>query len=98
MNTLVYADVPPERTSMASTIASTAQQMSMSFGVAAASLATALFIPDRFHTDASQMVHGTHEAFVVLGLLTICSAIVFHRLKPNDGANVSQHKMHVAEG
>ena len=25
------------------------QQMSMSFGVAAASLVTALFIPDRFH-------------------------------------------------
>jgi EmrB/QacA subfamily drug resistance transporter len=98
MNTLVYADVPPERTSMASTIASTLQQMSMSFGVATASLVTAMFIPDRFHTDAGQMVHGTHEAFVVLGVLTICSAIVFRGLKPDDGANVSQHKMHVTEG
>jgi EmrB/QacA subfamily drug resistance transporter len=38
MNTLVYADVAESQTSMASTIASTAQQMSMSFGVATASL------------------------------------------------------------
>ena len=36
MNTLVYADVDEKETSMASTIASTAQQMSMSFGVATA--------------------------------------------------------------
>ena len=48
MNTLTYADVAPADASMASTIASTMQQMSMSFGVAVASLATALFIPDRF--------------------------------------------------
>src|SRR5580700_6400241 len=55
MNTLVYADVTESETSMASTIASTAQQMSMSFGVAAASLVTALFIPDRFHSDSRQL-------------------------------------------
>jgi len=62
MNTLVYADVSEEQTSSASSIASTMQQMSMSFGVAAASLATALFIPDRFHADVPQMIHGMHKA------------------------------------
>ncbi len=36
MNTLVYADVPTPRASAASTIASTLQQLSLSFGVAAA--------------------------------------------------------------
>jgi MFS family permease len=51
MNTLVYSDVTPEETSSASTIASTMQQMSISFGVASASLATAFFIPDRLHTS-----------------------------------------------
>ena len=34
MNTLVYADVTEEQASSASSIASTMQQMSMSFGVA----------------------------------------------------------------
>jgi EmrB/QacA subfamily drug resistance transporter len=93
MNTLVYADVGESQTSMASTIASTMQQMSMSFGVAVASLATALFIPDRFRSDSPQLVHGIHEAFLVLGGLTVLSAGVFVELKKTDGDNVSQHKV-----
>ena len=98
MNTLVYADVTESQTSMASTIASTLQQMSMSFGVAAASLATALFIPDRYHTDPAQMIHGVHKAFVALGLLTILSAAVFRELRPTDGRNVSRHEEGLPEG
>src|SRR6266571_5043784 len=98
MNTLVYADVTESQTSMASTIASTLQQMSMSFGVAAASLATALFIPDRFHTDPTQMIHGVHKAFVTLGLLTILSAGVFRELRPTDGKSVSRHEEALPEG
>jgi hypothetical protein len=92
MNTLVYADVTGEQTSSASTISSTAQQMSISFGVAAASLVTAVFIPDRFHADASALIHGIHQAFLVLGGLTIVSALVFFSLRSNDGDAVSQHK------
>jgi EmrB/QacA subfamily drug resistance transporter len=91
MNTLVYSDVPAAETSQASTIASTSQQMSLSFGVAAASLTTAIFIPDRFHSNSTQMIHGTHEAFLVLGTMTVLSAAVFGMLKQADGANVSQH-------
>ncbi len=77
MNTLVYADVTDEEASSASTIASTLQQMSISFGVASASLATAIFIPDRFKTNASEMIHGVHRAFFVLGAWTILSTTVF---------------------
>jgi EmrB/QacA subfamily drug resistance transporter len=91
MNTLVYADVTDEQASSASTIASTMQQMSVSFGVASASLATALFIPDRFHASAPQMIHGIHEAFLVLGGLTILSASIFRSLKSDDGDAVSRH-------
>jgi EmrB/QacA subfamily drug resistance transporter len=93
MNTLVYADVTEAQTSSASTISSTAQQMSISFGVASASLATAIFIPDRFHADAAQMIHGIHQAFLVLGGLTVLSAIVFVGLKRDDGEAVSRHKV-----
>jgi EmrB/QacA subfamily drug resistance transporter len=93
MNTLAYADVTGEQASSASTIASTMQQMSISFGVAAASLATAFFIPDRFHTSAPEMIHGIHQAFLVLGGLTILSSIVFRELKNDDGEAVSLHKI-----
>jgi len=93
MNTLVYADITEEQTSRASSIASTMQQMSISFGVATASLATAFFIPDRFHLSAREMIHGVHHAFFALGGLTILSTIIFRELKSIDGATVSQHKL-----
>jgi len=93
MNTLVYADVTEAETSSASSIASTMQQMSISFGVATASLATAFFIPDRFHSSAPQMIRGIHQAFFVLGALTVLSTIVFRELKSADGEAVSQHKI-----
>ncbi len=64
MNTLAYADVNAREASGASTIASTVQQMAVSFGVAAASLAAALFIPDRVHATAPQMIHGIHLALL----------------------------------
>jgi MFS family permease len=91
MNTLVYSEITSDDTSSASTIASTIQQMSMSFGVATASLATALFIPDRFHSDAQQMVHGIHLALLCLGGLTVLSTFIFSGLRRGDGDNVSQH-------
>jgi len=93
MNTLVYADVTEEQASSASTIASTMQQMAISFGVATASLATACFIPDRLHTSAPEMIHGIHQAFLVLGGWTILSAFVFRELKTEDGDTVSLHKV-----
>ncbi len=93
MNTLVYADVSESQASQASTFASTLQQMSMSFGVASASLVTSVFIPDRFHSTSPQMIHGIHNAFIVMGALTILSAIVFRSLKSDDGDSVSQHHL-----
>ena len=71
MNTLVYADITEEQTSNASSIASTMQQMSISFGVASAGLATAFFIPASAHSNAGEMIHGIHEAFLVLGGFTV---------------------------
>jgi EmrB/QacA subfamily drug resistance transporter len=96
MNTLVYADVTDEETSSASSIASTTQQMSISFGVAAAGLATAFFVP-RVHSNPAEMIHGVHKALLVLGGFTILSAVTFSKLKSGDGQNVSQHKVAHAE-
>ena len=98
MNTLTYADVAPTETSMASTIASTLQQMSMSFGVATAAITTAIFIPNRSSANAPQMIHGIHLALLVLGGLTILSALVFSGLQSDDGDQVSQHNVKHVEG
>jgi EmrB/QacA subfamily drug resistance transporter len=90
MNTLVYADITEEDTSNASSIASTMQQMSISFGVAAAGLATALFVPGA-NSSPTEMIRGIHKALIGLGILTIGSTIVFKSLKAGDGDDVSQH-------
>ena len=92
MNTLVYADIDEPRTSSASSIASTAQQMSISFGVAVAGLITAFFIPDHFRSNPAEMIIGLHEAFLVLGGFTILSTLIFRELKSDDGAAVSRQK------
>ncbi len=92
MNTLVYADVAAQAASDASTIASTGQQLSISFGVAAASLVAALFVPDRFHTGPSDIIHGIHQAFLVLGVATVLSTLAFGSLRRDDGSAVSRHR------
>ncbi|MBB6051433.1 DHA2 family efflux MFS transporter permease subunit [Armatimonas rosea] len=91
MNTLAYADVTPEQTSGASSIASTMQQLSVSFGIALASLLTAVFVPDRFSTSGPELIAGIHKAFLLLGGLTLASALVFRELRSEDGDLVSQH-------
>ncbi len=98
MNTLVYADTTEEETSAASSIASTMQQMSISFGVATAGLATAFFIPSALQSNRSAMIHGIHEALLALGALTILSTTVFSSLKREDGQAVSQQKTIHPEG
>jgi MFS family permease len=98
MNTLAYADVNEREASGASTIASTVQQLAISFGVAAASLAADLFIPDHLHATAPQMIHGIHLALWALGALTILSTIVFNELRSGDGDAVSRHKAELPSG
>ena len=92
MNTLVYADVPDESASNASSIASTFQQLSISFGVAAAGLTTVFFVPDRLRGNSNAVTLGLHQAFLVLGAFTILSTAVFARLKRDDGADETHQK------
>jgi len=92
MNTLVYSDVPQQQTSNASSIASTLQQLSISFGVAVAGLTSAFFIPADVRANPAAFMGGLHDAFLVLGGWTAISSVVFWRLKANDGEAMSQHK------
>jgi hypothetical protein len=92
MNTLAYADVTADQASAASTIASTVQQLAVSFGVASASLAAAFFIPAVAHVSAPAMVHGIHAALRVLGAMTILSTLIFRELTDADGDAVSSHR------
>jgi hypothetical protein len=89
MNSLVYADIDDSDASKAGSIASTAQQLSLSFGVALGSLAAAWFLGNVDHADPAETIPALHKAFITLGALTIVSSVTFIGLHPNDGNNVS---------
>jgi EmrB/QacA subfamily drug resistance transporter len=89
MNSLVYADISDRDASKASSISSTAQQLSLSFGVAIGSLLAGWFLGHVDQTDWHATVPALHKAFATLGIITIASSLTFWRLDPNDGNNVS---------
>jgi len=91
MNSLAYADTSDEQASDASTIASTGQQLSISFGIAFASLVTAAFVGGINRSDTAVLIPALHHAYLLLGSVTIASSLTFVTLKRTDGGNVSGH-------
>ncbi len=90
MNSMAYADIKTEDSSMASTIASSMQQMSMSFGLAFGSIVAAWYLGDLPQSDRAAVVNALHHAFLTLGGLTVLSSLSFWTLRPNDGEAISK--------
>jgi EmrB/QacA subfamily drug resistance transporter len=90
MNTLAYADVAQADSSMASTISSSFQQLSMSFGLAAGSLVAGYFLGAVPQTNQGMVTSALHSAFVALSVVTILSSLAFWTLKRNDGESISK--------
>jgi EmrB/QacA subfamily drug resistance transporter len=90
MNTLAYADIEGPDSSMASTISSSFQQLSMSFGLAAGSIVTAWFLGGVSQTNQGQVTQALHHGFAVLAGLTVLSSLIFWRLRRNDGDSISR--------
>lgn len=90
MNSMAYADIDTPDSSMASTIASSMQQLSLSFGLACGSLVAGWYLGELPQTDRAAMIGALHHAFLTLGVLTIASSLSFWTLRPGDGASVSR--------
>jgi len=90
MNSMAYADIDTPDSSMASTIASSLQQMSMSFGLACGSLIAGWYLGDLPQTDRVAVTTALHHAFLTLAGLTILSSLSFWSLHPGDGESVSR--------
>jgi EmrB/QacA subfamily drug resistance transporter len=97
MNSMAYADINTPDSSMASTIASSLQQMSMSFGLACGSLIAGWYLGDLPQTDRAAVTTALHHAFLTLGGLTILSSLSFWTLSSSDGESVSRGSMQDAE-
>ncbi len=98
MNTLAYADVSDADASKASSIASTGQQLSISFGVALASLTASFFLGPEGQGDPTRTIEALHHAFLVMGALTILSSTVFWQLRGDDGNILSNRPVSAPPG
>jgi MFS family permease len=90
LNTMAYADIESADASMASTVASTLQQMSLSFGLAVASLVTAFFLADLPQSDHVAVTRALHHGYLTMSALTLVSSLAFWGLRKNDGESVSK--------
>ena len=90
MNAMAYADVEGRDSSMASTIASSMQQLSMSFGLACGSLIAGWYLGSAPQSDSAAVTGALHHAFLTLGGLTAISSLSFWTLRAADGASVSR--------
>ena len=93
MNSMAYADIETSDSSMASTIASSLQQMSMSFGLACGTLVTAWYLGGLPQTDRLAVTNALHHAFLTLGGLTILSSLSFWTLRSTDGENMNRRNL-----
>ena len=94
MNSIAYADIEAPKSSMAATIASTLQQMSMSFGLAFGTWLTAYYLGGDTSARPADVRAALHATFLTLGALTLLSALSFRALRPDDGEAVSRGSRH----
>ena len=90
LNTLCYADAPPELLSRATSLVSVAQQVSLSLGVGLG--ATCLHLTLAWQGSASLGPDSFDAAYAAIGLMSLTALIFFHPLAPDAGAEVSGHR------
>ena len=87
---MAYADIAQPDSSMATSIASTCQQMSLSFGLACASLIAGWYLGDVPQTEQLAITTALHYTFLTVGGLTMLSSLSFWTLQAGDGDNISR--------
>lgn len=88
MNTLTLGDLTNDNASSGNSLMAVTQQISISLGISASTLVLHGFIR---HSEGSTLDHF-HSTFMVMGLITIASMLVFSRLKKMDGDSLIRSK------
>jgi len=86
-NTLVFADVPRESMSRATTLFSMLQQLFLSLGVGTGALLLHLTL--NWHHETSLNAGDFWPAFAIIGVIAIFSVFPLLRLTPDAGAVMS---------
>lgn len=89
LNSIAYADIAQQDASSASTIASSFQQISMSFGLAIGSLLASWLLFNLPQSDTVAITAALHKTFIILGVVTVVSSVSFYQLKLEDGKELA---------
>jgi EmrB/QacA subfamily drug resistance transporter len=87
INTIAYAEIEPRLMGRATALASVAQQLSLSMGVAIGALAVDLTL--QFRQQAEITAADFPPAFLLVAVISALAAIVFWRLPPDAGAELA---------
>jgi EmrB/QacA subfamily drug resistance transporter len=93
LNTIGFADVPPEEMSGATTFSSTVQQLTMGMGVAVGAVALRIAGLLRSSHDSTLTVIDFRLAFIFVGIIALLGVIDCFMLVPDAGAEVSGHRV-----
>jgi EmrB/QacA subfamily drug resistance transporter len=96
INTLAYAEVEPPLMSRATSMSAAAQQLSLSTGVAVGALVVEFML--RLQHGATISAAEFPPAFLTVGALTASAALIFVRLSPDAGAQLSGRKAAARRG
>ena len=95
INTIAYAEIDQSLLSRATALVAAAQQLSLSTGVAVGALIVELTI--RLKHGGAMSAADFPPAFLMVGLLSASAALIFMRLAPEAGAELSGRKAAAAE-
>ncbi|MFL4971683.1 MAG: MFS transporter [Xanthobacteraceae bacterium] len=87
VNSIAYADIEPQRVGRATALASVAQQLALSTGVALGALAVELTV--RLRGETTITAHDFAPAFLIVAAISALSAPIFWRLPDNAGAELA---------
>ena len=90
INTIAYAEVEPHKMSRATTMVAAAQQLALSTGVAVGALVVEITL--RLHHATAMGVTDFPPAFLIVGMLSASAALIFMRLPPDAGAELTGWK------
>ena len=91
LNTLGYADVPPDMMSRGTSVSSVGQQLSMSFGVAIGATLLGLLVGENGTVTASEF----RVVYPLVAILPTLGSLFFLQLLPTDGTQVSGYRPRV---
>jgi len=84
MNSLAFADIREDDLSASTSITSTVQIISQSFGVAAGAILLRYY--SSFSNQPSSLtINVFHQTFFTMGIITLLSSLIFMRLRSGDG-------------